>query len=251
MSDQSTSLGTSSATSSLASPDGRTHSYWLAGRWRSPFGPAHARASLSALQAAERGLLTSGTYGPPSTGSSASVSLTSSLVNRFLMLLTGSTLFQETWKEKATPSGRRFWAHIASARHIFASDFSGWATATARDWKDGGSIGSAPVNALLGRQVWLASWATPAAQEAGGTPEQFLARKRALGGKCGVSLTSLALQAKLSGPMPIGSTAETAKLDQLNPAHSRWLMGFPREWDSSGATAMQSCRKQRRPSSER
>lgn len=30
----------------------------------------------------------------------------------------------------------------------------GWATATARDHKDGASIGTAPVNGLLGRQVW-------------------------------------------------------------------------------------------------
>jgi hypothetical protein len=47
----------------------------------------------------------------------------------------------------------------------------------------------------------LASWATPAAREAGGTPEQFLARKRkavAKGSQLGVSLTSLQLQAQLA-----------------------------------------------------
>ena len=37
----------------------------------------------------------------------------------------------------------------------------------------------------------------------------------------------------------------------LNPNLSRWLMGYPAEWDSCGATAMQSCRKSRRSSSER
>jgi hypothetical protein len=45
------------------------------------------------------------------------------------------------------------------------------------------------------------SWATPAAREAGGTPEQFLERKRKAirkGAKLGVPLTSLSLQAQLS-----------------------------------------------------
>jgi hypothetical protein len=45
----------------------------------------------------------------------------------------------------------------------------------------------------------LVSWATPAAQEAGGTAEQFLDRKRkavANGASMGISLTSLSLQAE-------------------------------------------------------
>jgi len=50
------------------------------------------------------------------------------------------------------------------------------------------------------------SWATPAAHEAGGTPERFIERKRLAkenGSKLGISLTSLALQAQLTEVRPV------------------------------------------------
>jgi hypothetical protein len=40
------------------------------------------------------------------------------------------------------------------------AQLSSWATPTTRDHKDGGSVGTAPTNALLGRQAWLASGET-------------------------------------------------------------------------------------------
>ena len=175
-------------------------------------------ANLSARQAKERGLLTSGTYGPRSTTSSASADLLSSLVNKLQAKTAslGSSLYKITWKVRVTPSGRSIHAVRASvrrisdkdciglelthwatprcgdvseekwetkqarnARHLEAGKMKGvggmtlpmmahacgWPTPTTRDHKDGAECANVPLNALLGRVVWLAGWPTPTTQD--------------------------------------------------------------------------------------
>jgi hypothetical protein len=162
---------------------------------------------------------------------------------------------------------------------------NGWPTPTTRDHKDG-QESNVPTNSLLGREVWLAGLPTPTANKiTPQTREDFtpnLAARAELAGwgtpavsddnnsrmsqeamekewnRPGGSHSNLAKQTainltqnqpmrlKPSGEILTGYTAEMESGGQLNPAHSRWLMGYPAEWDYCGAMAMQSCRKSRR-----
>ncbi len=84
-----------------------------------------------------------------------------------------------------------------------------------------------------------APWPTPDTNQRGGPQDP---QKRKMGGH------SVTLQDAAFGTLANGSSAPTEKRGQLNPAHSRWLMGYETAWDSCGAMAMQSLRKSRKRS---
>lgn len=229
------------ATSSPGSADGALRRGLRGGPTTGLSGPARALANLSPRQAESADLLTSGTYGRIGSTSSESAALARSLESKLRQATAslGSTLYKTTWKRRATPSRRSISAARSSALRISGKGStsapmiegrpcSGWITATTRDHKD--SPGMATVRPdgrsridQLPRQALLAAWTE-------GT-EPGPARLTA------------------SGEMRTGSSAETTLGGPLNPAHSRWLMGFPPAWDACAATETRSSRRSRRPSS--
>ena len=92
---------TPNAISSPGSADGSSPSCEQVGPMIAPCGLVHVHANLSARQAKEMGLLTSGTFGPTSSISSVSTDLSMSLANRLQAVtqIHGSTLYKLTWKE--------------------------------------------------------------------------------------------------------------------------------------------------------
>jgi hypothetical protein len=89
-----------------------------------------------------------------------------------------------------------------------------------------------------------ASWATPAARDwksNEGSADFHSARLEQTRGK--------PLSEQAHGATSNGSPAATAKPGQLNPAFSRWLMGYPAEWDDCAPTATRSSRRSRPNSS--
>ena len=243
------------------------------------FGRAVARASLLAQPVPGGALQTNAISGLSGSISSASAALELSLVSKLKQRLTtdGLILFNLIWKVKATPAGRQVYRLRASARRISDNDCGSWPTPNTPS--GGPNVKSTPTHTGgmdLEGAVTLTSWPTPIVGDTTGGPRppddkrgpapglQAAAHLTSwpttstrdykggyLGGRMRngkISTDTLDVAAQLtSGQTAIGSPAATEKPGQLNPAHSRWLMGYPPEWDACAPTATPSSRKSRKP----
>ena len=273
--------GLPSAISLRASGHGHTPCAAQDGRMTAPSGQDPVPASLSARQAKEKGLLTSGTCGPPSSVSSASAALTSFLASRLqaLTALHGSTLYRLTWKQRTTPAGRSIPALRASVPRTSDKGCTGWPTPR--------SVAAGPDFAIAMRKnsggislqtaAQFAGWPTPRSVESGhgtGNPARafngksriedtvFLAGWKDTPGMSTESpdgrnstnqlprqaATAYPCRLTVSGEMLTGFCAGMESGGQLNPALARWLMGLPPEWDDCGAMVTPLSRRKRKPS---
>lgn len=252
------------------------------GRMTVPSGQVPVPASLSARQAKEKGLLTSGTCGPRSSISSASAGLSQSLASRLraVTALHGSTLYRLTWKERATPAGRWIPALRASVRRISDNGSTGWPTPTGNSYTGAGSgkrEGGLNLQTAVELSGWptprardfhtegkgkyspslsrlagtLAGWATPSARDWKDTPGMATERpdgRNRIDPLPRQAATAYPCRWTASGEMLIGSCAGMGSGGLLNPALARWLMGLPTVWDDCAAMVTPLSRSRRKRS---
>lgn len=171
MSEQLTFWDIPSVTFLPESADGASRSGLPDGPTTARSGRDRAPASVSAQPGNSADLPTSATCGPCSPISSASVALNLSLANRLKMRFAtvGSIEYTQTWKEKATPSGRTYWAHTASERRTVDTASTGepypWPTTQANNTNGAGNQGRTGAPNLQTVTV-MAAWPTAQTMDA-------------------------------------------------------------------------------------
>ena len=163
---------TRNAISSPALGAGPTQLDLLAGLTTDPCGPAPVPASRSRSQGGGRVLLTTGTYGPTFSDSSAPAVPQSSWESRLRERLgtLGSMEYDLTWRRKVTPAGRSISRLAPSMRRTGETGCTGWPTPRAspnenRNAQSAPSHGETHGLTLAGVAHDLTGWPTASARD--------------------------------------------------------------------------------------
>ena len=280
---------TPNATFSQELADGQLDLGLQGGQMTDPFGQEALPVSHSAALVSKKAKTTSATCFPHGLASSASAALQQSLESRLRQQLPtgGLTMFIKGWKQKVTPSGRRYCQLAASVRPINETDYGLWPTPVSNDDNKTPAAHLAMKARMKGgarhtitslQVLAKALWPTPTARDhMPAHSAEYVAEKKAQGHGM-ANLNDVAtlwttpssrdwkdtagmvaqrkdgksrndqLPRQAFGQQGNGGKEPMAKLASLNPAFPCWLMGFSTAALSSMHLAMQSFRKSRRNS---